>query len=91
MAIPIAAYRNSFENRLEPEKCHENALRGTAEVLGEALRLCHRWPFGLCAQPTAADQPGASDRIQTLLSWHDRFKLLSSVNDDWVSSRRKGR
>jgi hypothetical protein len=90
LAIPIAAYRNSFENRLEPEKCHEDALRGTAEVLGEALRLCHRWPFGLRGQPAAVDQPGAPDVVQTLLNWHDRFKLLSSVTDDWVCSRRKG-
>ena len=45
LAIPIAHYRNSFENRLQPEKCHENALRGAVQVLGEALRLCHRWPL----------------------------------------------
>jgi len=84
IAIPIAHYRNTFKKRLEPEQCHEDSLRGACQVLGEAVRLCHRWPFGLRDPKASGAGPETAELVDTLLKWQDRFTSLSSVNMSWI-------
>jgi hypothetical protein len=85
VAIPIANYRNYYENALYPEKCHESSLRSVCRLLGEAIRLFHRWPFDLNG---TAGIPIVSDpekRIKELLAWQDIFEGLSSVTRNWIT------
>jgi putative aminopeptidase FrvX len=78
MAIPIGSYRNSFKNELQPEKCHEDALRGACQIVGEAVRLCHRWSFD---DPDGHEGlPDDTEHLLNLLfEWQARFDGLSSV------------
>ena len=91
VAIPIAHYRNFFRHRLEPEKCHQDALRSACQLLGEAVRLCHRWPFGLRDPHPAGSGRRTEELVDKLMGWQDRFALLSSVNKSWINGlNRKG-
>jgi len=84
VAIPIAHYRNSFRKELQPEKCHEKSLRGACQLLGEAVRLCHRWPFRLPAEEANNEIPEDGKIVDELLEWQEVFQGLSSVTRDWI-------
>jgi len=90
LAIPIAHYRNSFNNKLQPEKCHQDSLRGACEILGEATRLVHRWPFGLRNNPADKQLPGADKAVDTLMAWHDVFSALTLVTTEWGRKKVQG-
>lgn len=88
LGIPIAHYRNSFNHRLQPEKCHENCLRGACQLLGEAVRLAHRWPFGVAPEVEASDNLAALEgSVDRLLQWQEIFSGLSSVTNEWIRDR----
>ena len=78
VAIPVGGFRNSFNNDLQPEKCHEEALRSTCQILGEAIRLCHRWSFDETGSHTSLPA-NADEIVDELLDWHERFKGISAV------------
>ncbi len=78
MAIPIGCYRNSFKNELQPEKCHEDALRGACQIVGEAVRLCHRWSFDDTDEHEGLPH-NTEHLLDLLLEWQARFDGLSSV------------
>lgn len=86
IAIPIGGYRNSFKGELQAEKCHESALRGACQLLGEAIRLCHRWPFGFHVPPPDVTDDMAKT-VDLLLTWQDVFGGLSSVTNDWIRTQ----
>ena len=92
LAIPISGYRNSFKEELQPEKCHPRALRATCQILGEAVRLCHRWPFGLRPGPGADVGPDCDTpkRVDKLLEWQDVFEPMSQVTRNWTRDDQRG-
>jgi putative aminopeptidase FrvX len=78
IAIPIGSYRNSFKNELQPEKCHEDALRGACQIVAEAVRVCHRWSFDDTDEHEGVPH-NTEHLLDLLLEWQARFDGLSSV------------
>ncbi len=86
LAVPIANFRNSFRQQLMPEKCHAKALVRATQILGEAARLCHRWPFD-AFDGAKAGRCRDERVIQWLVDWQRDFKSLSTVTQDWVAEK----
>jgi hypothetical protein len=84
VAIPIANYRNYFKKALNPEKCHESALRGVRDLVGEAVRMCHRWPFELVSR-MPHNVHGREARVERLLAKQNDYAGLLSVTKEWIS------
>ncbi|HEY7389762.1 MAG TPA: hypothetical protein VH640_14695, partial [Bryobacteraceae bacterium] len=89
IAIPISDYRNVYRKERHPEMCHEDALRGACELLGEAVHLCHRWPFGLRANGAARTIPKEQEILKKLMHWQQLYGALSSVTNCWVEQAKK--
>jgi hypothetical protein len=83
VAIPISDYRNGFRKELYPEKCHERALRGACELLGEAVHVCHRWPFGILGESVTRIEKEQTI-VDGLMHWQTQFAVLSSVTNGWI-------
>jgi hypothetical protein len=86
LAVPIANFRNSFRQELTSEKCHAKALVRATQILGEAVRLCHRWPFD-AFDGAKAGRCRDEGVLQLLVDWQRDFKLLSTVTEEWVAER----
>jgi hypothetical protein len=84
IAIPISDYRNGFRKERYPEKCHEDALRGACDLLGEAVHLCHRWPFGLRADGAARSVWKEQAILDKLMLYQKLYGELSSVTNQWA-------
>jgi putative aminopeptidase FrvX len=83
VAIPLANYRNYFKRALNPEKCHESALRGVRDLVGEAVRMRHRWPFELVSRNSNSVQDKKA-RVERLLAKQKDYAGLLSVTREWI-------